>query len=472
MTITDLSGREISRRIRGGTLTCIAVVEAFLARIDRENPRINALRYVAHDAARRQANEIDRRLAAGFRHPGRLLGVPFSAKDNLAIDGMPWSEGTPQGALAGAPRTQKIIQALFDEGAICIGKANMAELGRSYYTDNPLGGRTNNPFDPTRTPGGSGGGDAAAVAAKCAVLGIGADAGGSIRIPAAFCGLFGLLPTSGLLSDAGALQIPHTFVGLFRSLGIVSRTLDDLEISLSALAHFDPDDPYSHAAPLRRSVQDPSKQDLLLVTSLSGVRPEQSIENALRTVAANYCRKFAATTHERTEPILESCYELFIVLAGQASLLIHDIVAQRSGNPRDLTREGKHMRTLRQRIGTELPPLTLDSALYYWYAVDQLRVQSTQIFKNYRAILAPVAATTAPPHDTAIFTVGTQTLQAQQITHFASLANLLGLPALTFPVGKDAQGMPIGLQLIGPRYSDEQLIAIARDLGHGKAIDL
>jgi Asp-tRNA(Asn)/Glu-tRNA(Gln) amidotransferase A subunit family amidase len=162
---------------------------------------------------------------------------------------------------------------------------------------------------------------------------------------------------------------------------------------------------------------------------------------------------------------MEGSYSIFIILAAQALLLLEDRLSADAGSPRNLSNEGHIMQNLRARIATELPELKTTDLLRYWYQVDLLRRQIAPCFEKYDFFLAPVSASLPVPHGTASYKVGKQKLQSQEVYQFASAVNVLGLPALAFPTELSKEGLPIGLQLIGPRYSELDLIAVLRNAG-------
>lgn len=453
------SARSAALEIRSGALKPEALLEFHLSQIDRLNPRINALRYINRAESMKLAEQRSKEAKAG-KILGRAHGVVFTAKDSIDVAGLPRSDGSLVGAVDAAANNASIVDKLMREGAICIGKTNMAEYGKSYFTENPLFGITNNPFNILFSPGGSGGGDAAAVASLFGYFGLGADAGGSIRIPANFCGLFGLHPTRGAISSGSLTRFSHTTSQLFRGLGPITRTLDDLELLWSLLSGFDSKDPYSISrAPGSETKR---KKRFAFFTELNGASCDVEIAAALCETNARL-EEVGYRGEEYLPSPWKFCKEPFIILAAQAALMVEDAVSKKDGYPRDLTKEGTSMKQLRARIAKELPPLTAERVLDAWYTVDKLRHEVAPVFEKYDFILSPVTATLPPKHGATSFEVNNRSLQSQDVFQFASAVNVLGLPAISFPTGLSKAGLPIGLQLIGPRLSEVFLLEVLRE---------
>lgn len=456
----ELSISEIQSRVSQGSLDLYQLAENHIEKIERLNDPIRALRHFEKDAVLQTCREYQKEAAAG-RLRGPLHGVLYTAKDSIPVKGMPTSYGTKDTLVPSAAADAALIEKLRAAGAICVGKTNMAEQGKSYYTDNPLFGRTNNPFNTALSPGGSGGGDSAAVACGFAQFGVGADAGGSVRVPANFCGLFGIYPTSGIFSNRGLNHIVHTFGKLFRNSGVIAKNLADLELLFNLLKGFDPQDPIS-APGLDYS---PPGKRIAFFSALNGVDCDSEIKGALTEAAA----KFEQAGYELVDyapPACGGAYEIFIVLAGQASLILDDLLYAESGRPLIAKDEGAIMKNLRHRIANELPPLTVESLLKVLYLVDKLRNDITATFEKYDFLLCPVSATPPPPYGTSLYKINGRDFQSQQVFQFASMVNLLGVPAIAFPTGLSKAGLPLGLQLIGPRFSELSIISALRSSGY------
>lgn len=467
--LSTISMSQAALGIASKKLDCLDILEEHIKAINSHNKKLNALIYINEKRAKDQMKILSAEAKKGALR-GRLHGITFSAKDTVAVAGLPQSDGSITSLKHSAPQDSTLIAKLLKEGAVCIGKANMAERGKSYYTDNPIYGRTNNPFDQTRSPGGSGGGDAAAVACNFAQFGIGADAGGSIRVPAAFCGLFGLFPTRGVFSDTSPTRFSHTVPNLFRNNGVISKSLDDLELLFKVLKGYDPLDPVSVEPAIGHLNQAMHiKSNFIYFDNINGVRSDNQISQQLEGVKERF-QALGFTGQQGAPDACKATYEIYIILAGQAMLILEDHLATQGGAQLDLSHDGPTITNLRKRITSELPPLNVEMLLKCWYTVDLLRNEIAKIFSNFDFILTPIAATLPPLHDTSRYEIDGQSLQSQQVFQFSSLVNVLGLPAITFPVGVSKNGLPIGLQIIGARFSEKRLFDIIRMAGYTERV--
>jgi amidase len=244
MNINFLSASELSVKIASGEISSRSVVEAFIEQVRSQNPTWNAIVFLNEREALRQADQADKDLAAGKSH-GLLHGVPITVKDTYSVKGIPVTSGyTPlKNFIPGEDAV--IVRRLKDEGAIILGKTNTAVLAMDMQTDNPVFGRTNNPWDITRTPAGSSGGCAAALATGMTPLSFGSDLAGSIRVPAAFCGVYGFKPTHGVLSMKGHIPpLPGEINGsrMLAVPGPLGRSVEDIILAMTILSKPNPYD--------------------------------------------------------------------------------------------------------------------------------------------------------------------------------------------------------------------------------------
>jgi len=247
----------MARQVREKKVSPVELVEAHLAQIEKLNPRLNAFVELHVDGAREQARRAESAMMSGASL-GPLHGVPLSIKSSIAVKGMRCEAGSKLRAGAMADADAVLVSRLRDAGAVILGTTNTPEMLMAWETDNPLYGRTNNPWDLSRTAGGSSGGEAAAIASGCSAGGVGSDGGGSIRVPAHFTGICGLKPTPGRIPATGHFPIS---VGPFASIGVVgpmARTVDDLRVLFEAMQGSDDGDPSAAPVPVRW----PDKKDL------------------------------------------------------------------------------------------------------------------------------------------------------------------------------------------------------------------
>ncbi|WP_249019811.1 amidase [Conexibacter sp. S30A1] len=280
-SLTERSAISLAEAIRRREVTATEVLEAHIEVLERDRRRLNALVADNFAAARDRAREIDRQIG-GSALRGRALtelppltGVPFTVKESVALKGMPHTAGVPARRGQLATRSATVVQRLVDAGAIPIGVTNVSELGLWIESDNPLYGRTVNPYDPARTPGGSSGGEAAVVASGGSPFGVAADIGGSIRVPALFCGVFGHKPTAGLLPSTGHWPPPTDAAAKLLSLGVLARRAEDLLPLIKTMAG---PDGFDHGvAPM--ALGDPAQ------ASLDGLTVTLVEDSALRPMA-------------------------------------------------------------------------------------------------------------------------------------------------------------------------------------------
>jgi fatty acid amide hydrolase len=232
--LTSMSATQLAGHIARGDIRAADVVEAHIVRIERVNGQLNAVVFERFEAARAEARAADQRLKAG-EAPGPLHGVPITIKDSIDVAGAPTTFGLPSRAGHRAARDERHVARLRDAGAIVLGKTNVAQLLMYYESDNPLYGRANNPWNSARTPGGSSGGEAAIVAAGGAALGLGTDIGGSVRIPAHFCGIASMKPTAGRTPDLGRYSVPLGQHAVPSQVGVLARHVEDVALGLDVI---------------------------------------------------------------------------------------------------------------------------------------------------------------------------------------------------------------------------------------------
>lgn len=467
--VTTWTATDLARRIGNRTVTSAEAVEAFLSRIETDNPSLNAVVTLDEEAARRRAREADEALDRGERL-GPLHGVPFTVKDCWETAGLRTTCGYPPLADHVPNRDATAVARLRDAGGILLGKTNPAMLAADWQTDNPVFGRTDNPWDPGRTPGGSSGGSGAAVAARLSPLDLASDSGGSIRVPAHFCGVAGLKPSEGRVPARGHVPDWHfpgrEPRGLLRHMGVygpIARSVEDLQTAFSVLAGPDPreprlpplprpDLPSSDPASLRIAWTDrfgaaPVGADTLgalgeLVEALEAsgsvveqVEPDLAFESAWRS----WGEIAAAEIGAGMSPWLRGMFLLrFLFMADRFS-------PSRKGLMR----------------GIRLSAAGLVTAL----ARRDDTIRGVERVLDGRDVwLCPVAATPAFGHrkpGSPIPVDGVETPYILAAAGYTTPFSLSGHPVVVLPVGRSRDGMPIGVQVVGHRWRDERLLAVA-----------
>ena len=408
---------ELHAAYRSGETTPRAVVEALLARIDRLNPGLRAYTEVDRDRALTAAD------AARLDTPRPLEGVPVAVKSNIAVEGLEWNAGMAARRGIVADHDAESARRLREAGAILIGTLNMQEAALGATTDNPWFGRGINPHGMGRTPGGSSGGSGAAVAAGLCTVSLGTDTLGSIRIPAAYNGVYGLKPTNGAVSNDGLA----TLGAWLDCIGPLARSLDDLERVQQVLAPFDGE---AEVAALRT------------LDGLAGIACEPAVldayERALSALADLPRRSFVLSDEPR-----------FIRVAGFVDC-VREFIGRLGPGWRDLELGAELRGHLEFGAGRDDTRLERDRATLARAKAEML------------AALTPGAVLLMPTAPQAAFAQGGDAPANQ--ADFCSLANIAGLPALSLPAGRDADSMPVALQLVGAPGSEALLFAAARRL--------
>src|SRR5262245_36458913 len=389
----DASATSLARAIRTRDVSSEEVVEAHLRRIAEVNPSLNAVVQLAASSARAEARAADARLAAGAAI-GPLHGVPVTIKDVHDVAGLPCTAGT-KGLAARVPATDAAVAArLKAAGAIVLGKTNVPELALAAESDNLVYGRTNNPFDLARTPGGSSGGEAAIIAAGGSPLGLASDAGGSIRLPAHFCGIVGIKPTTGRVPKTGYLGTSAGAINPLVQSGPMARYVEDLELALSLVCGGDGQDPTVVDMPLG----DPRAVDLRQLRVAFHVDngivspTPATVDTVQRTARA---LSDAGVAVEEARPAgIEQTFELFFDLVG-----VDGGVGLRSRLQALGTTE---THPLMQQLLELLQPRARSTtdALALLVRLDQWRAGMFAFWQTYDAIVCPACAVPAMRHGT------------------------------------------------------------------------
>ena len=415
-TLTGMTAIELARLVRERAASATEVVEAHLRRIEAVDGELNAV--VALDAERALAAAREADAGGG---DGPLRGVPFTVKDNLEAAGLEMAIGAPERAGVVPETDATAVRRMRGAGAILLGKTNCPTYGGGIETDNPVYGRTSNPYDLQRTPGGSSGGEAAIVAAAGSACGVGTDSGGSIRIPAHFCGLAALKPTAGRIpvtgviddeGQIGALGDPRTQVGP------LARSVDDVALLLRVLAGPDGRDGGVPPVPLGN----PAEVDV----------------RDLRVAV------FAAYDHDAADAATAA------VLGDAAAALREAGAAVEEAAPP----AGGHAITLEvwRSYGGDLDSLELYRLLRRW---DAFRAETLAFGEGYDVLLSPVSAGPAPRHGELAGHTGVDP------TSFTTPHSLTGWPAATVRCGSSPEGLPICAQVVAHPWRDDVALAVA-----------
>jgi amidase len=439
--IVSLTLVDLAAKIRKNELTSEAAVRAFLAQIDAVNPQLNAVVQIQHDAAMAKAREAD-----GVPHEkrGALHGVPITIKDSLDTAEIISTGGTKGRANYVPPRDATAVARLRAAGAIILGKTNTPDLTMAFETNNLVYGRTNNPFDVARTPGGSSGGAAAIVAAHGSPLDIGSDTGGSIRVPSHFCGIAGIKPTAGRVSRAGHII---DFAGPCESLthiGPLAKTVDDLALALHIIAGPDHVDPHVVAAPLGDHTKVPVKNlRVAYFIDLGSLKPTAEtancVEHALKTLEKAGCKHTAIEI-----PGADDIYNVY------TGLIWGDGGA---GMTRILARWGTTESPLFDRIKAATVLSSADYSAQY-EKFDNWRSSLLSLFTDFDVIICPVNGGPAPLHGTF----------SRPAAAYTQLFDLTGWPSTVIRAGTSPEGLPLGIQCVAHPWREDLSLAVAKHL--------
>ena len=431
----------IANLIRKREVSPVEIAQAHLDRIAELNPALNAIVTLAPDVLE-HAKEAEAAVMRGDQL-GSLHGVPVTIKDTIETAGLRSTSGAvmrqdyvPQ---TDAPAVARLKAA----GAIVLGKTNAAEMAMDYTADNPVFGRTNHPLNPELTPGGSSGGEAVAIATCMSPGGLGSDLAGSVRIPAHFCGICGLKPTTGRVP--GELQFPPSTgpYSLGAVIGPMARTVSDLRLLLGALS----EDRFGRQSQELRGLRVAWYTD-------DGIAPVTEETARAVSVAAQALSDAGLIIEEQRPPHVERGNELWLKMFSRAS------VVQLRKAYKDRENEGGSFVSWRLGTADQTPPPTLDEYIAYWMERDRLREELLQWMETTPIIVAPVGATPAYPHDTLKVTVGDSTFGTFRAFSYAQTFNVFDLPAVTVPAGK-SNGLPIGVQIAGPPFAEELVLQAA-----------
>jgi Asp-tRNA(Asn)/Glu-tRNA(Gln) amidotransferase A subunit family amidase len=467
--LTFLSAVSMAEQIRQGKLSPVELVEAHLARIERLNPKLNAFVQVDAEGACRQARAAEDAVARGEKL-GPLHGVPVSIKSSIEVAGFRCEAGTKlrDGFLASgdAPLVSRLRKA----GAIVLGTTNAPELLMAWETDNLLYGRTNNPWDLSRTPGGSSGGEAAAIASGCSAGGVGSDGGGSIRVPAHFSGICGLKPTPGRIPATGHFP---TSVGPFALLGVVgpmARTVGDLKVLFEVMQGPDDGDPSAAPVPVRWPDAHDLKKLRIGYFEDDGRTPVTAETRAAVRGAAEALQRAGFTVEPFRPEGLEQARRLWWQFFGIAGgMLLRPMTKGREAELSPILKQFSSW------VAAE-PSHTGETLLDTWIMRDVVRMQMFSQMREYPILLCPVASIPAFRHGERSWRIDGQTVQYLDAWSYTEWFNLLGSPAVAVPFGRSNEGLPIGVQIVARPWEEELVLGVAADLeaqrGPGQAPDV
>ena len=466
------SARTIRDGVAAGRFSAVEVCQTFLDRIEATNPSLNAFTLVAADRALGRAAEIDRRRAAG-ETLGPLAGVPVAIKDNLCVRGMRTTASSRILDRFVPPFSATVVERLEAAHAVIIGKTNCDEFAMGSSNENSAYGPVHNPWAADRTPGGSSGGSAAAVAARCVPLALGSDTGGSIRQPASFCGVLGLKPTYGRVSRYGLLA----FASSLDQVGPMARSAGDAALTLNVLAGPDRADATSSRQPVPDFTAGLTGRIAGLRVGVPRTFVSEGVDEGVRRVwdqALQTVRDAGATLVDVELPHAKYATPVYYLVASaeaSSNLARYDGVryGYRAAGASGL--KEMYSRTRDEGFGAEvkrrimLGTYVLSAGYYdaFYLKAQQVR---TLLRRDYDAAFEKVDVVAMPTSPIPAFRLGEKTadpLQMYLADVFTVSANLAGLPAISIPCGfvEGSERLPVGLQVTGKMFDESTLLRVA-----------
>ena len=445
-----LTVAQMREQVRSRKLSVVELVDAHFRQIAKCNPGVNAFVRFFEEEARAAARRAD-----ANRSDGPLHGIPVTIKDSLNVAGSPTLVGSRFYAAQNAGKDSAAAARLKAAGAIIIGKTNCPEFLMNYETDNYVTGRTNNPWDLERTPGGSSGGESAAIAAYMSAGGVGSDAGGSVRIPAHCTGISGLKPTPGRISGAGHVPSVGNPGGMLGVVGPMARTAEDLRILFDVLAGYDDEDPYSVPLPTKK-------------TDISGIRVgvmEQFYAVPVQGVMRKAVQDAVAALNEAKianalfRPAgLERAANIWWFFFGEMNApFIRQMIEGREDEAHPIGTEWVDTVPRDRNItGVEVVEK---------FAIrDRMRAALLEQMQEFPVILSPACGVPAWHHRERRWHTDEKDIGLLEAMMPVTLFNITSLPAVTIPFGMTDDGIPVGIQIAGRPYEEEVILEIAQIL--------
>src|SRR5258708_4677366 len=444
----------MAEQVRKKKISPLELVDAHLTQIENLNPRLNAFVHVDADRARRAAHDAETAVMQE-RTLGPLHGVLISIKIAISVAGLSCESGTRLRAGLVPQQDAPLVARLKNAGAIVLGVTNTPELLMAWETDNLLYGRTNSPWDLERTPGGSSGGEAAAIAAGMSAGGVGSDGGGSIRVPDHFSGICGLKPTPGRIPSTGHFPVsagPFAFIGV---VGPMARTVADLKVLFEVMQGPDIGDTCAAPVPVRWPSDDESRKLKVGYFEDDGRTPVTPETRAAVRKAAEALRSAGFRVEPFQPQLLEEARQLwhkFFVVASAMLLkpMFKDGDADLSPTLKQFLQEAAAQ-----------PAHTGRTLLDAWIQRDLLRTRFLAQMENYPILLCPAAAIPAFRHGERIWQVEGKTVHYLDAWSYTEFFNRLVNPGAVVPVAHSPEGLPIGVQIVGRPWEEEQVLAVA-----------
>jgi len=455
------SATRIAAAIRDKSVSPLEVARMYLERIERLNPKLNAFVDWQPDRVLQQARAAEKAVMRGDEL-GSLHGVPLSIKSAIDVAGHRCEAGTRLRAGYVATQDAPLVARLRAAGAVILGVTNTPELLMAWETDNLLYGKTNNPWDLTRTAGGSSGGESAAIAAGLSAGGVGSDGGGSIREPAHFTGICGLKPTPGRIPSTGHFPKSGGPFALLGVVGPMARTVADLKILFEAMAGPDDGDPSS--APVSLRIVSETEVPMIRIGFFEddGWTPVTAEIRLAVTQAATLLSQRGLRVDRFRPDGLDEARQLWWKLFGTAGSMILGPML-----PRHEEEISPILKEFLSWTAAE-PTHTGESLLATWLGRDDVRERILLQMRKYPVLLCPTAAISAFRHGERQWQVEGRTVKYLDAWTYCEWFNLLGFPAVVVPMVLSSEGLPIGVQIVGRPWEEELVLAVASSLDEAR----
>ena len=437
--------------LRRRQISVAELAEAHIQQIERLNPALNAFADFDAERVRAQARQLE----AAPEPYGLLHGLPVTIKSSISTAGYRCEIGSllHKGEI---PKEDAVVVArLRAAGALILGTTNCPEFLMAYETANLLYGRTRNPWDLDRSPGGSSGGESAAIAAGMSAAGLGSDSGGSVRVPAHFTGICSLKPTPGRIPGRGHLPPCVGPFSILGAIGPMARTMGDVALMFEALSGQDPDDPVSPPIALRKPSPERLREKKIGYFEDDGLAPVTKETRAVINAAAVALREAGFRVEPFRPRTLEQLRKLWWEFFVQCGAMFYE--------PEIRGRRGKMSPIFSEFLGIaeSAGPLSATDLLNAWAELDLLRAKTLAELTEYPVLLCPVASIPAFRHDERSWTIDGAQVEYLDAVRHTQWFNVLAAPAAVIPVGRSPEGLPIGVQIVGRPFEDETALGVA-----------
>jgi amidase len=437
--------------LRAKQISVVELVEAHIRQIERLNPELNVFADFDAERVRAQAHRLD-----AVKEPrGPLHGLPVTIKSSIATAGYRCEIGSllHEGEIPAEDAV--VVGRLRAAGALILGTTNCPEFLMAYETANLLHGRVRNPWDLDRSPGGSSGGESAAIAAGLSAGGLGSDSGGSVRVPAHFTGICALKPTPGRIPGRGHLPPCVGPFAILGAIGPMARTMGDVELLFRTLAGQDPSDPVSPPLEFNKPSLDELRANKIGFFEDDGLVPVTGeTRNAVRA-AAQALREAGFRIEPFRPRALEQLRKIWWTFFVQCGAMFYE--PEIRGRRDRLSPIFKEFLSIAEAAG----PLTATELLNAWAELDLLRSRVLDEMKEFPVLLCPVASIPAFRHDERTWSVEGQSVSYLDAVRYTQWFNALAMPAAVVPVGSSPEGLPIGVQVVARPFEDETALGVA-----------